>query len=61
MFPAKEIKMPVIKITPIDKDYKDKPLKHYLNHEDYSVYSIKEDEEMFALVIKKHSKDHENN
>ncbi len=43
--------MPIIKIEDIENVDKE-TLKHFLNHENYDVYSIKESENMFSLVKK---------
>jgi hypothetical protein len=46
--------MPIINIKLIiEKELENGSFKHYLNSEDFEVYSTKEDEETFSIVAKK--------
>lgn len=45
--------MPIINIKLIiEKELENGSFKHYLNYEDFDVYSTKEDEETFSMVVK---------
>jgi len=49
--------MPIINIKIIVETEKETEVyKHFLNHQNFDVYSIKEDEKMFAMVTKKINK-----
>lgn len=45
--------MPIIKLELIvERDSENTLKKHFLNHEDFEVYSTKENEELFTMVAK---------
>lgn len=44
-------KVYIVKLE-VEKDSDNQSFKHLLNHENFDVYSIKEDETKFALVTK---------
>lgn len=45
--------MPTITLTiNIEKDLEDSSYKHFLNHENYTVYSSEEDKNNFTMVSK---------
>lgn len=46
--------MPKIQLTIIiEKELENGSFKHFLNSEDFEVYSTKEDDNTFSLVVKK--------
>jgi len=49
--------MPIINLKIIiEKELENGSFKHYLNSEDFDVYSTKEDEETFSMVTKQPKK-----